>query len=153
MKHLRQQLATLQQHISRHDLLNLTISQASVGWHIEHSLLVLNGIINTLKASDPADFRWSFNLKRTFIMLAGIFPRGKAKAPESVVPGHFDEASLTLNVIATENKLKELEVLDRGKFFSHPMMGHMKLKDATRFLYIHTKHHLDIIEDIVKSKR
>ena len=31
------------------------ISAASIGWHIEHTLLVTNSIINVLKKSDPND--------------------------------------------------------------------------------------------------
>ena len=151
MKQLQQQLSGLQSHISHYELLNPLVSQASVGWHIEHSLLVINGIIKTLQTSDPTKYHRTFNLRKTLVLLVGTFPRGRAKAPESVTPQSYDKATLLTHAATTENKLKELEMISAGQFFKHPLFGHLKVKAAIRFIGIHTKHHLDIIEDIVKK--
>jgi len=46
--------------------------------------------------------------------------------------------------------IKDLETLDPKSNFKHPLFGRLNLKQTRFFLIIHTKHHLKIIEDILK---
>lgn len=152
MNKLDNLLNQLEANVSRHETLNQNISQANVGWHIEHSLLTINRITNFLIKSNPNDYQWNFNLIRIVLMTTKKFPRGKGKAPEVVQPkGNIDRNSLLTHILLTRNKINELNTLPKDKYFEHPYFGKMKLKQSMGFLEIHTKHHLDIIDDIINQ--
>ena len=139
----------LETYIPQQALCNSKISKASLGWQIEHSLLTINGIIDALKKSNPNDYKRNFRLSRLVVFITHKFPRGKAKAPKVVQPRTFDKESLQLHIKLSKQNILELESLTKHQFFEHPYFGLLKKKKAIRFLYIHTLHHLKIIEDIV----
>jgi Protein of unknown function (DUF1569) len=130
---------------------NLDISKANVGWHIEHTLLTLNGITSTFAKSNPADYKWTFNFVKMIVFTTKKIPRGRAKSPELVVPkGENTVENLERHISKTREKMKELKTMSDDKFFKHPYFGNLKKQQTLKFLEIHTKHHLDIILDIVK---
>jgi Protein of unknown function (DUF1569) len=132
--------------------LNPSISASSVGWHIDHSLMVINQIIGAVEASNPAEYKWSFNLKRLVIFTTGKIPRGKAKAPKAVIPENaFDEIAVKAKMEKALYKLGKLNELSSNHFFIHPFFGHLNVKATKRMLALHTDHHLAIIKDIVAS--
>ncbi len=125
------------------------ISAASIGWHIEHTLLVTNSIINVLKKSDPNDYKWKFNFPRTLIFMTRKIPRGRAKAPKSVQPTEtISQESLQNHVTKVQEKLKELNSLNPKNSFDHPYFGKLNVAQTVQFLNIHTQHHLNIVKDI-----
>lgn len=129
---------------------NNTVSQVSIGWHLEHSLLALIKMISAVENSNPADFKKEFNIKRFIVLTLGKFPRGKAKAPESVLPGGETSAeTLKPLVEKARQKAEAFEKLNASKFFKHPVFGDLKIKQARRIIVIHTYHHLKIINDII----
>lgn len=146
LDHLLDQLATA---IPQFEKTNLAISNSNIGWHIDHSLLVISGIIDTTAKSDPENYRWSFNLKRWIVMGRKKIPRGKAKAPKSVQPKNdYTLESLQERLLKTRSKISELQLLRKDHYFEHPGLGNMKLNQTIRFLSIHTRHHLEIIQEI-----
>lgn len=64
-----------------------SVSQASVGWHIEHSLLALIKMVNGVEYSKPNYYKWKFNFSLFYVLTLGKIPRGRAKVPDSVKPG------------------------------------------------------------------
>lgn len=54
------------------------------------------------------------------------------------------------NITETRNNIKQLALLPSDKFIEHPVFGQLKLDETINFLDTHTKHHLKIIEDIIK---
>lgn len=79
-------------------------------------------------------------------------PRGRGKSPEVVQPkGNITKEDLFNHLEITKIKIKGLEHLSRDNYFEHPFFGKLKLKDTICFLEIHTKHHLEIIEDIINK--
>lgn len=131
---------------------NSEISKANVGWHIEHSLLTIMGVTKVVLRSNPINYKWRFKLSRLLIFTFGKITRGKAKAPEVVVPKNdISKSQLLLNLELTKKLILELKSISNDHYFEHPYLGKLKKKNAIRFLEIHTKHHLKIIEDIVKS--
>lgn len=143
-------LHLLEQKVSPTDSTNPKISSKGVHWHIDHSLKVINGVVNSLKKSNPENYKWKFNFIRTFILVKGSIPRGKAKAPKSVV------SDSTIIITDIENQLKEakklileLDSLPKNSNFKHPYFGLLNLRMTIRFLKIHTNHHLKIMDDIV----
>lgn len=132
---------------------NVTVSQVTVGWHIEHSLLALIKMISATEHSNPADFKSSFNWKRSLVLTMGKIPRGKARVPGSVRPG--DEISeLTIRPLLEKAKQKAelFETLSNDKYFTHPVFGDVKVNKARRVIAIHTIHHIKIINEILAEK-
>jgi hypothetical protein len=153
MQELNKLVAFLEEKIPLMDKVNTTISAATVGWHIQHSLLVINSIINGLKQSDPNTYQWKFNLSRTLIWTIGKIPRGKGKAPKVVQPqAEITKELLLEHVEKAKSSVALLHSIQKNQYFLHPYFGHLNLKPTIKFLKIHTKHHLDIINDIAKAK-
>jgi hypothetical protein len=136
-----------------HQSLTVTeVSAASVGWHIEHSLLVLDTSLKALHKSNPAEYKWTLSFWRTVTFLSGRFPRGRGKAPKVVQPTtDIHEASLINHLKDTQARIEGLSSLTNRHFMKHPYFGHLKRSDALRFMELHTAHHLKIIRDILKS--
>ena len=136
--------------IPQHEINNPLVSQASVGWHIAHSCLVINSIVGALKKSNPADYRWKFSMPHLYVTIRGGFPRGRGKAPERVMPlGEISPETLHDLVSKSQNALAELPGLPKNAHFKHPLFGLLNKKSTIRFLEIHTHHHVKIINDIV----
>ncbi|TAH08374.1 MAG: DUF1569 domain-containing protein [Sphingobacteriia bacterium] len=132
--------------------LDAKISAASVGWHIDHSLLVINQIVNALKQSDPNTYTTKFNFKRWLVFNLNRLPRGKAKAPKHVIPRNEFELSVTMEQMDRAiQHILDLDQLNRDHYFQHPFFGTLNLKRTRKMLSLHTKHHLKIIHDILSN--
>lgn len=144
-------LGQLETKIPVYETTNPKISQASVGWHIEHTLLVFNEYVDFLTKSNPKDYKWKFNFIRVIVLVTKLIPRGFGKSPKVLLPKeHIDKDSLVRHLSATRNNIKQLELLSQDKFVEHPVFGQLKLGQTVNFLDTHTRHHLKIIEDIIK---
>lgn len=130
------------------------ISKANIGWHIAHSLKVINGVCSALKASDPGKYQSQFNFKREIVFMLGAFPRGKAKAPKQVLPeGEIVLEDLKDQLTLAKKNLARFNSLDQNNYFEHPYFNQLNKIQAKRLLEVHTKHHLKIIKDIMKGDR
>lgn len=152
MNELEQLLQQLQNHIPNHEKSNLAVSKSTVGWQIDHSLLVINNVIDQLRNSNPENYKWKFKGIRIYIQIINKIPRGKVRVPKSVTP--IDVATIqelaTILELAKKN-ITELKMLCPNCYFTHPFFGDLNIKSAIWFLKLHTKHHLKIIEDILKD--
>ncbi|WP_310558020.1 DUF1569 domain-containing protein [Flavobacterium sp.] len=152
MRSLAALLKELENKIAHFDVSNEKISKSSVAWHLDHNLKVIIAISEALKKSNPKEYQWKFNFKRQLVYTLGFIPRGKGKAPKSVQS--IDE--ITKEAIVQQLKeatiaLKEMQHLDVNSHFQHPYFGSLNVNPTVTFLKIHTKHHLKIIEDILKK--
>lgn len=142
----------LEQKVSLSDNTNQKISSKGILWHIDHSLKVINGVVNSLKKSKPEDYQWKFNVTRTFILVKGKIPRGKGKAPKSVVNDSIIVlADIENQLIEAKKLILELGSLPKNSNFNHPYFGVLNLRMTKLFLKIHTRHHLKIISDILNN--
>jgi hypothetical protein len=131
--------------------LNSNVSNANTAWHIEHSCLVIIKITETLQKSDPEKFQTKFNFKKIFVFLIGKFPRGRAKAPEVVMPiENITTSHLEQSILKTKAAIVDLQNCEKNNHFSHPIFGSLNATETIKFLGIHTNHHLLIIRDILK---
>ncbi len=152
MKSFEQLIDALEQHIPQQTVTNANVSEGSVGWHIEHCLLVINQITNAVQKSNAADYKWGFSMPRMIVFTTGKIPRGRAKAPKSVQPqADFDTNTLKEHIERTRQRITAFDTLDTNAWFSHPFFGKLNKKGTIKFLKIHTKHHLHIIKDILKG--
>lgn len=151
MKKLEDLLKKMEGFVPQFKYQNFEVSNASIGWQLEHIMLVINNVIIAIEVSNPQDYRGKWNLSRAVVMTKGSIPRGKAKAPHRVQPAdEYDEATLSAHLSQTRQHLNKLKNLNKDLFFDHPIFGHMKLKSAVKFLEIHTNHHLSIVKDILR---
>jgi hypothetical protein len=149
MKNLSKLVDQLESEIPNFELTNSRISSVNVGWHIEHSCLVIVKIIENLQKSDASTFKSQLNIKKLFVFLIGKIPRGGAKAPSSVLPlENRDKNHLLESIEQTRHALIQLNACGATQYFTHPIFGNLHKKATIHFLWIHTKHHLQIIKEI-----
>ncbi len=141
----------LESKILNYEKVNAAVSASSVGWHLEHTLLVLINVIESIKNSKPEEFKANFNFVRVLVFTFNKMPRGKGKAPKAVQPKAEPTLDALKDKISTaKEKVIELYTLNKDKHFPHPYFGNVKLKGCIKILGIHTSHHLKIIDDILK---
>lgn len=150
MNKLESLLTDLEKAIPHTLKLKNEVSASNVGWHLEHSLLTLDKITASMENSNPSDYKQKFSLVRLIVFTLKKIPRGKAKSPTSVQPSiQYSSESLINHLAQTRQSIQVLQSMPKDKFFDHPVFNHLQVKQAIRFLEIHTKHHLDIIHDII----
>lgn len=148
------QLEKIQEYITYRDYRVEKISAVDVAWHLDHSLKVINQVVSILRKSNPEDYKKDFNIRRKVVFAVGRFPRGKGRAPKTVLPPeniHTEDILKQLNEAMSD--LKSLDSLDKNAHFKHGIFGMLDLPLTVRFLKIHTNHHLAIIEDIVVASK
>lgn len=150
MKELHLLLNQLDVHIDDFEKTNLSVSQVPVGWHIDHSLIVIESIISQLIKSNPKEYKWELNWNRLFIQTINKIPRGRGKAPKKVLPTEpVTIAILKTKLQQVNAKIDEIHNLEAHSFFEHPYFGKLNVKTTIWFLELHTKHHLKIVKDIL----
>lgn len=145
------QLQKIESLLSKIDVTNEKVSKASVGWHLEHLLLILNSSLKGLTMTNPKDYNPKFSLKKFVFLNFGMIPRGKIRAPKQFIPLEVptQESILKLMNLAKE-RLKAVENLPEKSFITHPFLGDFDKKTTLRFLWLHSNHHLKIVDDILK---
>ena len=144
-------LHQLENHISNFEKTNPNVSNSTVGWQIDHCLLVINGIIGQIEISDPLKFQPKWTFPKFMVFITGKIPRGKAKAPKVVIPTQVaTQEKLIAKLAVAKNNVLKLDSFSENQFFNHPFFKDLNVKQTKKFLTIHTKHHLKIIEDILK---
>lgn len=153
MKKLELILDQLESYIPDFEKTNPNVSASTIGWQIDHSFLVINNVVEAIKKSNPDDYKWKFNKNRFLVhTILRKIPRGRVRAPKAVQP--FEEITaehLKNQLKITRNNIAGLTSLESKNYFTHPFMGDLNLKTTIHFLELHTKHHLKIIEDILKT--
>ena len=127
---LDKEFSFIKEHIQYLDKENLLVSKANIGWHLDHSLKVINNVFTTLKESKSEEYQQKFNALRSLTFTLGFFPRGKARSPIK--------------------NLKAIDNIDKNQFFTHPLFHQLNKKQTIKFLGLHTNHHLKIVKDILK---
>ena len=125
---------------------NLKVSKVNVGWHLDHSLKVINGVFKVLKNSNSSEYKKEFNKLRFVVFLIGRFPRGRAKSPKRVLPPEIvvkEDVESQLN-LAIEN-VKLISCIKENQYFTHPLFKQLNKKQTLKFLRLHTNHHLKIV--------
>lgn len=130
------------------------ISSWSVGMHVHHCALSVIGICRTLAASTPPPPRERSSLLASMVLRVGRMPRGRARAPEVVVPAeNIPREELVALLDECERQLASVQAMNRDAWFRHFFFGVLKRDRAVKFIDMHNRHHLRIISDIVSSAR
>lgn len=149
MRNLEKPLSDLYTYIKDADNINLRVSSVNVGWHIEHSLLVILKVIDSVCKSDPENYRRNLNLIRILVFYRNKFPRGKGRAPEIVVPKQREKTDFDALFSEARLSIEQLKKVHPNQFIKHPVFGNLNTKNTFIMLDIHTKHHIHIIKDII----
>lgn len=148
---LEKKLELMESYIPNFEKSNSKISKVSVGWHLDHSLKVVNGVINTMKTSDISLYENNFTFLGKVFFMIGHFPKGRAKAPKRVLPpAVILQDDILLQINKAKERIHQISSLDDNAYFQHPIFGNINKTRALRFLEIHTNHHLKIVKSIVK---
>lgn len=150
MRNIEKVLDELFSYVAKAEKIDPAISSVNVGWHIEHSCLVINKIVAAVLKSDPSTYKWRFNMKRSMLFVLHRFPRGKAKAPEAVKPKQEAPVDFPALLEKTRSMLAQLRQAAPKQYFLHPYLGDLHKKHTYLMLDIHTRHHLKIVQDILK---
>lgn len=152
MNQLQNLINELESNIPDFEKFNRAVSYSTVGWQIDHSLIVINTVIDQLKNSNPENYKWKFSKFRLIIQITNTIPRGKVRVPKSVKPLDVATAQeLKTKLELAKDNIAALENLPAKSYFTHPFFGDLKLRPAIWFLKLHTHHHLKIVEDILKT--
>jgi len=151
MNKINNLLSDLEAQITNHSIINQTISEGNVGWHIVHSCLVIDSVCGAVCKSDPAKYIKKFSMKAFFVLLFNAIPRGKAKAPSFTIPSQgLSPASILQSIQTSRKSIEALAQTSKNQYFTHPIFGDLNKDQTFKFLAVHTNHHLKIIKDIVK---
>jgi len=144
-------LSQIENNIQFRDRMNEDVSKVDVAWQLDHALKTVNRITKDLEVSRPEDYKSSISLSRSLSLTMGYIPRGRAQSPDVVRP---PEIILTKELYDQLEKaklnVKKLMSLNENTHFNHPVFGVLNKAQTIRFLEVHTKHHLKIIDDILK---
>ena len=154
LEQLEQQLVEMEGYTKFLTRQDADVSKAPLGWHLAHNLKVINSIITGLEHSQPAAYKKTFSWKKELVYFFGRIPRGKAKAPKTVLPAEeLSEEKLQEEIKITKSRILSIKNLPKNAFFEHPYFGHIKRDETPKFLAIHTEHHLKIMREILAGKK
>lgn len=151
MDKIENQLQKIESLLSKIDVTNDSVSKASVGWHLEHLLLILNSSLKGLTLTDPKDYKPHSSLKKFVFLNFGLIPRGKIRAPKQFFPLEIPTQDSILKLInLAKERLEAIKNLPEKSFITHPFLGDFDRKTTLRFLWLHSNHHLKIVDDILR---
>lgn len=145
----RNDLAALE-NLWQHREHSAPFSAWSIGAHLHHSYLAMAGIADTLCQCQGDAPPRSFSFIRFVVFTTRKIPRGKGKAPKTVMP----ESSPGLELIeasarVARSALEKVQGARATAYFSHPIFGDLSRDEALHYCSIHTRHHLAICRDIL----
>ncbi|MEZ4937130.1 MAG: DUF1569 domain-containing protein [Crocinitomicaceae bacterium] len=92
------------------------------------------------------------NINRAYVFTRNKIPRGKGKSPKSVLPPENIHPNDIKDQYEKAWKCwQETRTLPAKCNFIHPVFGQLNLRQARKFIKMHTQHHLDIINEIIVS--
>ncbi|MCB9198167.1 MAG: hypothetical protein H6600_06895 [Flavobacteriales bacterium] len=150
-KSVNQLFDEIEKLIPLHERIDTKVSSSNVGWHLDHSLKVINSICTVLPKSDPKEYSPKFTPAKALVMGTGYIPKGRARAPKATTAATTSEYELILQLKNARENTALLDTTPKNAFFIHPIFGHLNTPSTKKFFYIHTNHHLKIIKDILKS--
>jgi hypothetical protein len=153
-------LDVLKKFIPRADVLVPDVSKWSVGMHVQHCCLATIAMCDALVASTPPVPRSSFSLVTSAIFLTGRIPRGRGQSPEQAIPREDiwtnELEGLLLDserglLLDSERRLQAARQASRDQWFRHFAFGVLDRDRTLKLIGIHNRHHVRIIEDILRA--
>lgn len=132
------------------------VSAWSVGNHVEHLVLADFAVLDQwdrVEHGQQPSVRGGPTLVGRLCLLFGYIPRGKAQAMERIRPQDADPDDLVASLTGLRARLADFENdLAMHEMASwrapHPVFGPLGPTQWLRFLDVHHRHHLRIVDDI-----
>ncbi|MBV7268875.1 DinB family protein [Winogradskyella luteola] len=145
-------LAKVENYIPHRDEINPEVSKADVAWQLDHILKTINRVTEVLEKSNPDAFKSSISGARIMSLTAGYIPRGRAQSPDVVKPPEVIVAKAIYRQLEEAKvNIAKLKELDENSNFEHFVFGQLNKAQTIRFMEVHTKHHLKIVDDILNN--
>ncbi|WP_298531243.1 DUF1569 domain-containing protein [uncultured Algibacter sp.] len=145
-------LSAIETNIPHFEKRNSSVSQVTIGWHLNHTLKVINRVTAILIKTNPEKYKKKFNLMRATLFPLCYIPRGKAKAPKVVIPSKIITKEDIINQLQEAKiQIEKTKSLPKKSHFIHHIFGMLSKKQTLYFLEMHTKHHLKIVNDILNK--
>jgi hypothetical protein len=150
MKKLYHILEYFETILDKTEIENQNISSSSIGWHIEHTLVSIDLIVEALRKLPQTPYKPIHSFSKYYILITGRITRGRAKAPNFTLPKQFDKSELEKHIKETRKQIQSINEIPTHHYFTHPFFGPMNKFETKRILYIHSWHHVKIIKDVLK---
>lgn len=129
------------------------------GWtpaeHLDHLIKVSSSIVRRLLDLEAVPLPSGINPVGRLILFLGRIPRGKGKAPERLRGTKVTAAELLASLDRLRADVERLQDAHlsrkRGPVVPHPRFGGLTAAQAIDFTVLHNRHHLQIIDDILKA--
>lgn len=142
-------LDVLNSEIDNFDLMKAKVSEKNIGWHIQHSLIVIHEYIDTLNSSNYKAYKTKFNFLKFIVLAKKLIPRYFGQSPESMLPNKImDRDTLTKYLMETRLYIKQLKMYHYNSYVDHPVFDKLNFMQTVDYMVTHTKHHIKIIKDI-----
>jgi len=133
---MKNELDKIERYLEHKDRVNGTVSEVNVAWHLDHSLKVVNEICDALQSSNPNDYKRKFNFLRTVVFAKGSIPKGKGRAPKSVLPPeNIKTEDIVSQLAKAKEKIEGFDKLSAKSNFKHPIFGILNKKQSKRCAY------------------
>ncbi|MEO8215528.1 MAG: DinB family protein [Acidobacteriota bacterium] len=158
LKRIERQLEQILSLTERSDT-DLNIPRESVSaWspaeHLDHSLKVCSGILESVITAEPVKSR-PITLVGRIVLFIGVIPRGRGRAPERYTPvrASGEEIRHSAGVVGELVRRAAGSPLgaSRAPVVRHPVFGGLSVGQTLRFAEIHTAHHMKIVRDILRT--
>lgn len=144
-------ISSLRDYLPHSSAFAASVSAWSVGQQIEHCGKAMVDICDAVMDSSPPMPRPAFSLQRFILLATGWIPRGRAKAPASVLPSEHPTTEQLAKILdLSSQRVEQVQTLPDSAWFGHPILGPMSRNTTLKFLRIHNHHHLKLIRDILK---
>lgn len=148
---LSTEIEKVEKYADQSTVLNDQVSKSTVGWHLDHVLLVIGSIYKQLESSDSSKYQRKFNKIRTLVFTLNGIPRGRGKSPDRVYAKEdVSKEEIIDRLKEVKATLTKFDSLPNGVYFDHPYFGMLTRAETKKFVKIHTNHHLKIVKDILK---
>jgi hypothetical protein len=133
---------------------NERVSAWCLAEQIDHVTKVTASVVEVLADANAPPLSRGLNFVGRLLLLSGWIPRGVGKSPRRLtgtpVPTPDLDAALARLVAAFDALPFERLRASRVPIVRHPKFGGLTPPQALRFLVVHTKHHLKIVDEILR---
>lgn len=145
-------LDVLKSAVPRAEVVAPDVSRWSVGMHVQHCCLATIAVCESLVASEPPVPRSSFSFVTSVIFLTGRIPRGRGKSPEQAIPREGIWTNELEGLLQeSERRIEEARQVSRDHWYRHFSFGVLDRDRTLKFIGIHNRHHVRIIQDILRA--
>ncbi len=132
------------------------VSGWSAGEHLDHSAKVAAAILRQMLKNEPIDAP-PINWIGRALLGAGWLPRGRGRSPErlrgAVVTPVVLEATYRELAGLLEDFPKRSALEPSRPLVKHPVFRGLNATQAMRFIAVHNRHHMKIVDEVLRPTR